>query len=174
MPHVVTVSTWAQGSAASSVVTHHCASAWWSGIAHLSVRSYTYSKAWSCVASLFPSGKSAWQFTKIVIQQRELAKKDSIVAKRKSHNARSEIPMEHKWSARRTSWLGECWHLTLHLRDWMRSQRSSVRKGPLTNRNEGCGCGRKDDAPEEVMVAETSTKSEVTLRTILLHRKSEG
>lgn len=40
---------------------------------------------------------------RLVIQQRELAEKESIVAKRKSDNAGSEIPVEHKWSARRTS-----------------------------------------------------------------------
>ena len=67
----------------------------------MSVTQFIHSKACSCVAFLFPSIRDSLQ--KWLITRGSWPKKHQSVAKRKSDNAGSEIPIEHKWSDRRMS-----------------------------------------------------------------------
>lgn len=41
--------------------------------------------------------------------------------------------------------------------------------GPLSDRSVESGCGKKDDVPEDITWAKSSTRNKVTLRVILLH-----
>lgn len=128
----------------------------WSSCIHYSVKAWTVTYA----HVLSPNDKPVWYFTRMNNQKRELAKNDANAIK-ESHDIRSEIQIEQKWSCRQNCW---CGNVDMPLERLLIS-RQELRESQLININEEiCGCPKGNDTSKKTHIKITFGDSSQLLK----------